>query len=117
MKFENFEIYGEIVKNDERYVVADNSELNNLVVSSTKLNPNKSTTGHRHKGQEEVYIFVKGDGVIELDNYDANISKTLKFDVKFGDTVLIHDGVFHRVHAGSSGISFICVFDGRRGKK
>ena len=37
-----------------------------------------------------------------------------KFAVYEGDTVLIKDGVFHRVHAGAEGCYFICVFDGRR---
>ena len=36
-------------------------------------------------------------------------------DVKAGDTVLIHDNVFHRVHNNTDvGLKFICVFDGGR---
>ena len=38
-----------VVKKDERYVVLDNNSLTNLVPSITKLNPNKSTSGHQHK--------------------------------------------------------------------
>ena len=52
--------YGILAKEDERYQVIDNNTLNNLVLSSTNLNPGHSTSGHKHKGQEEVYIFVKG---------------------------------------------------------
>jgi len=37
-----------------------------------------------------------------------------KFNVHVGDTVLIKDGVFHRVEAMEDGCRFICVFDGRR---
>jgi len=37
-----------------------------------------------------------------------------KFSVTKGDTVLIEDGDFHRVHAGNEGCYFVCVFDGRR---
>ena len=99
-------IGGEVVKEDERYVVTDNKTLNNLVVSSTKLNAKMSTSGHSHKGQEEVYYFVDGSGKMELD--DESIS------VMQGDVVLIEDGVFHRVHAGPYGCYFVCVFDGRR---
>lgn len=106
MKYENFDIGGDIVKSDERYTVKDNTTLNNLIVSSTNLKPNKSTTGHKHEGQEEVYMFVKGHGVMQIDDE--------RFDVKEGDTVLIQDGVFHRVYAGIKGCYFICVFDGRR---
>ena len=106
IKHEQWDIGGEIVKADNRYVVKDNTLLDNLIVSSTKLKPHKHTTGHKHVGQEEVYIFVKGWGVMQIDDE--------RFDVKEGDTVLIQDGVFHRVYAGNTGCYFICVFDGRR---
>ena len=100
------DIGGSITKEDDRYVVKDNNLLKNLVVSSTDLKPMKSTSGHEHKGQEEVYFFVKGNGRMELDGKEINVS--------VGDTVLIEDGVFHRVHAGSEGCYFVCVFDGKR---
>ena len=106
MKYSGWDIGGEIVKADDRYTVKDNATLNNLIVSSTDLKPNKSTTGHKHEGQEEVYMFIKGDGCMELDEQSIH--------VKEGDTVLIQDGVFHRVTAGTEGCYFICVFDGRR---
>lgn len=107
MKFNIRDIGGEVVKEDARYVVKDNTSLNNLIVSSTKLNPKKSTTGHRHAGQEEVYYFTKGKGQMELDHRI--------FDVKEGDVVLIEDNVFHKVHnTGDFTLEFICVFDGRR---
>ena len=106
MKYGNYDIGGEVVKKDERYVVKDNNELKNLIVSSTRLNPNKSTTGHKHAGQEEVYIFIEGRGNMQLDDET--------FSVFPGDTVLIKDGVFHRVHADDNELYFICVFDGRR---
>jgi mannose-6-phosphate isomerase-like protein (cupin superfamily) len=107
MKYSAWDIGGEIVKEDDRYLVKDNTELKNLVVSSTKLRAGKSTTGHRHAGQEEVYIFVSGKGQIELDHKI--------FDVTAGDTVLIEDNVFHKVHnTGDYMLEFICVFDGRR---
>lgn len=107
MKYGNWDIGGDVVKDDHRYIVKDNTELNNLVVSSTMLSAKKSTTGHRHAGQEEVYIFVSGSGQMELDHKI--------FDVTAGDTVLIHDNVFHRVHNNTDvGLKFICIFDGGR---
>lgn len=107
MKYSEWNIGGDVVKQDDRYIVRDNTQLKNLVVSSTKLNPNKSTTGHRHAGQEEVYVFTKGKGQMELDHRI--------FDVCAGDTVLIEDNVFHKVHNNSDFVlEFICVFDGRR---
>ena len=107
MKLNINDIGGEVVKEDDRYIVKDNKLLNNLVVSSTNLKATKSTSGHRHAGQEEVYYFVKGSGKMELDD------ETIK--VEPGNTVLIKDGVFHRVHAGMhDDLYFICVFDGGR---
>ena len=107
MKYSEWDIGGDEVKNDDRYIVKDNTLLNNLVVSSTMLSAHKSTTGHRHAGQEEVYMFVSGSGQMELDH---NI-----FDVTAGDTVLIHDNVFHKVHNNTDvGLKFICIFDGGR---
>ena len=110
MKYEKWDIGGVVVKDDYRYIVKDNTELNNLVVSSTLLAAKKSTTGHRHAGQEEVYVFVSGSGQMELDHRI--------FDVTAGDTVLIQDNVFHKVHNNTDfGLKFICVFDGKRNHK
>lgn len=105
-KLNIFDIGGTIVKKDDRYTVTDNSDLNNLIVSSTDLLPNKSTSGHKHAGQEEVYLFMLGSGEMQLNEE--------RFPVTKGDIVLIEDGVFHRVFAGENGCYFICVFDGSR---
>ena len=106
MKFDIKDIGGIVAKQDERYIVKDNTTLKNLVVSSTFLEANKSTSGHRHAGQEEVYYFVSGKGQMELDHKI--------FDVNSGDVVLIEDNVFHKVHnTGDYGLYFVCVFDGR----
>lgn len=107
MKFSNFQIEGNVVHDNNTYLVTDNTSLNNLVVSTTRLNANRSTTGHRHAGQEEVYMFTKGSGQMELDHRI--------FDVTEGDVILIEDNVFHKVHNTSDlGLEFICVFDGNR---
>jgi oxalate decarboxylase/phosphoglucose isomerase-like protein (cupin superfamily) len=111
MKVSINDIGGEIVKEDDRYKVVDNKVLNNLVLSSTDLKSKKSTSGHAHVGQEEVYSFVSGSGCMEL--IDLNGNKTVD-PVEGGDVVLIPDGWFHRVHAGPDGCYFVCVFDGRR---
>ena len=44
MKYGAYDIGGTVVKKDDRYVVRDNTELKNLVVSSTELHPGKSTS-------------------------------------------------------------------------
>lgn len=107
MKHENFQVGGVVVKQDDRYVVIDNKALNNLVLSSTLLHAGKSTSGHKHAGQEEVYFFINGTGTMQLDEEH--------FPVKSGDIVQIKDGVFHRVFNDSEAdLYFVCVFDGRR---
>ena len=96
-----------IAKQDVRYIVKDNNILNNLVVSTTELQPSRQTNGHCHAGQEEVYIFTQGSGRILIDDEIT--------DVSAGDTVLIKDGAFHRVYnSGHDILKFMCVFDGRR---
>jgi mannose-6-phosphate isomerase-like protein (cupin superfamily) len=100
------DIGGEVVKDNETYLLKDNKKLKNLVLSSTDLKPNKSTRGHKHEGQEEVYYFVEGHGDMEIDGH--------AFAVYPGDVVLIEDGAFHRVRAGPNGMYFVCVFDGKR---
>lgn len=107
MKLKTTDVGGRIVKQDDRYTVIDNTDLKNLVVSSTCLHREKSTSGHRHAGQEEVYFFIRGSGEMELDDH--------RFSVSPGDMILIEDGVFHRVHnTGDMDLYFVCVFDGRR---
>ena len=108
MKHSLYDIGGEVVKDNETYVLKDNKTLKNLVLSSTELKPNQSTRGHTHAGQEEVYYFVSGVGEMELDDK--------RFTVQGGDVVLIEDGVFHRVHnlSQASTLYFVCVFDGKR---
>ncbi len=116
MKININDIGGALVKEDERYVVKDNTDLQNLVVSSTDLNPGKQTTGHAHAGQEEVYIFVEGCGRMLLGTQQGEeLSIDDDFPVKKGDVVLIEDGKFHRVVNDSDDkLYFVCVFDGNR---
>tara|TARA_B100000029_G_C17593912_1_gene963425 strand:- start:2469 stop:2798 length:330 start_codon:yes stop_codon:yes gene_type:complete len=107
MRLNILDIGGEVVKKDDRYVVSDNNFLKNLIVSSTDLKPGKSTSGHSHAGQEEVYNFVKGKGQMKVDDEI--------FSVKEGDLILIEDGKFHQVINNSEdNLYFVCIFDGSR---
>ena len=100
-------IGGKIVKDTDVYTVKDNTHLKNLVLSSTHLRANKKTSGHKHEGQEEIYLFIRGKGEMIIDDD--------RFEVKEGDAILIEDGVFHQVqNTGHLGLYFICVFDGGR---
>ena len=109
-KYRTHDIGGDVVKDNEVYILKDNRDLKNLVLSSTWLYQGKQTRGHRHEGQEEVYFFVQGHGhMIVGDEADE------PFAVSAGDVVLIPDGAFHRViNDGDSHMLFNCVFQGKR---
>jgi oxalate decarboxylase/phosphoglucose isomerase-like protein (cupin superfamily) len=109
-KYSVHDIGGEVVKDTEVYLLKDNRDLNNLVVSSTKLYRDQWTRGHRHAGQEEVYFFVQGRGkMIVGEETDEPVA------VGPGDVVMIPDGAFHRViNDGDGHMLFNCVFQGQR---
>lgn len=108
--YNQFDIGGDTVKDNEVYRLKDNKTLKNLVLSSTYLYRGQQTRGHRHPGQEEVYFFVFGDGHMIVGNEGDE-----PFAVKAGSVVLIPDGAFHRVIAdGDSHLLFNCVFQGSR---
>ena len=110
MKLNNFDIGGEVVKDNETYLLKDNKTLKNLVLSSTKLYRGQQTRGHRHPGQEEVYFIVQGYGKMIVGEEDSK-----PFDIMQGDIILIPDGAFHRViNDGEMNLTFNCVFDGKR---
>lgn len=101
------DIGGEVIKDNAQYLLKDNAFGKNLILSSTFLRANQSTNGHTHSGQEEVYMFLKGEGEMQIDDE--------RFSVKEGDVVCIEDGEFHRVfNTGHFGLYFVCVFDGGR---
>ncbi len=107
IKYTVNDIGGEIVKDNETYLLKDNRTLNNLVLSSTKLYRGQATRGHSHIGQEEVYFFIQGTGIMDVGDQ--------RFRVNAGDVVLIPDGEFHRViNDGEIDLLFNCVFDGKR---
>ena len=100
-------IGGSVVKQDDRYIVTDNKFGNNLVISSTRLFAHKETSGHSHDGQEEVYVFTSGTGIMQINDH--------KFEVNKGDVIPVPDGAFHRVFNESDELlEFAAVFNGER---
>ena len=45
------DIGGELIKDNEQYVLKDNAFGKNLILSSTMLRAKQNTNGHTHKGQ------------------------------------------------------------------
>lgn len=101
-------VLGGVVKENDVYTIVDNTELEQLTVSSTTLKPSQETTGHKHEGIEEVYTFLSGHGRMEIDGIEHH--------VEAGKTFIIPDGVFHKVWNKSvdEDLLFICVFNQRR---
>jgi len=107
LKVTSSDIGGIVVRDNDTYTVCDNTTLNTLVVSTTRLSVGKQTKGHYHHGQEEVYHFTSGNGIITVGDQ--------KYSVETGDIVLIPDGAFHRVYNKSTeDLCFVCVFGGVR---
>lgn len=105
---DNNMLSGTVVKDNETYKIVDNVDLIGLTVSTTSLKPLKQTSGHKHPGIEEVYYFISGTGSMQLDES--------VIDVLTGSTVIIPDGIFHKVSNLSSeeDLVFICTFNDRR---
>jgi len=96
----------EMVKKSDRYEVYDLA-VGNLVLSMTVLHPGKATTGHSHEDTEEISLFVRGDGEIELDGE--------RQPVRAEDVVAVPREVFHRVfNTGDTDLEFLCFFERRR---
>jgi quercetin dioxygenase-like cupin family protein len=105
MKVTLEKINGEIIKDNETYILEDNNFLEHMTLSRTFLKPGQSTRGHSHDAQEEVYIFTQGEGIMQIDE--------TKYDAKPGDTFLIRSGQFHRVFnlSETEPCAFTCVFE------
>ena len=94
---------GTLVRSNERYDLFDHDYLKNLTLSKTVLKGGKSTQGHKHDDVDEVYLFIKGSGSIEID--------TVSHQVQSGSIVQIKGGEFHRVNnLTKDPLEFICVF-------
>ena len=92
------------IRDTDVYSVYDLEKLKHLVVSMTMLHNKKATKGHKHAKAEEVYIFTKGSGRMQLN--------TSRFAVKKGDVVLVELGKFHRVfNTGKGDLVFLSVFE------
>ena len=105
MKVNNKDIGGIVVKDNDTYLLEDNNLLKNLTLSKTTLNPGKSTNGHHHEDEDEVYFFTKGWGIMTIGDEVHSAQE--------GDIFLIPAGKFHRVensHSEQHVCEFVCVF-------
>lgn len=139
MKVTVHDVEGEVLRDNETYVVTDNRHLHNLVVSTTCLHVGKETKGHKHDGLDEVYVFVEGKGKMLLrrppkphimdDPHGpfcacgapstrqsgwcgaCDLSGVEEFEVQADDVVLVPGGHFHKVfNTGDEDLKFLAIF-------
>ncbi len=75
MKVKLNDVSGDIVKDNDTYILTDNNYLNNLTYSRTFLKPGQKTNGHSHDNEEEVYIFTEGQALMQIDTEYHHASK------------------------------------------
>ena len=110
MNIEQYKQQAKLLRDNETYKVYDLSDLKNLNLSLTELYSQKSTTGHSHSEADEVYIFIDGEGIIEIADKKQN--------AKGGDVILVPRGDFHKVYnQGNKTLSFWTVFEKYEGRK
>jgi len=98
------------VYRNELYSVDDNTDLDSMTVSFTKLNQAQTTRGHAHPA-EEVYIFHTGKGIMRIEDTD--------YLAKPGDVFTVSPNQHHKVinNSTKNKLTFYCVFEGNRLKK
>ena len=71
MKINNID--GEVVKDNETYLLKDNTSLKNLVVSSTTLHPGKSTRGQSHHGHDAGQMIMRRTVRMQLEDNEIDM--------------------------------------------
>ena len=107
MKIELSKSDSKVVQSNETYDVIDNESLDTLVVSKTVLHPDKTTRGHAHTGQEEIYLYLSGVGTMQVGDE--------QMPIKQGDIVWIPASACQKVaNTGTDDLVFISIFNGNR---
>ena len=93
------------VVDDDRYCIQD-VDMGGFTLSETQLHPDKATRGHAHPWPE-IYIGIRGEGVIELDGGKQTLP------IFAGSRLIVEGNVHHRVST-EGGVTFACFFTGIR---
>lgn len=109
MDIRQYKERAELIRDNETYKVYDLAALKDLNLSLTELNPGKETAGHSHKEADEIYVFIDGQGRIEVGEE--------RIPVKGGDVVAVPGGKFHKVfNEGEGLLSFWSIFEKYEGR-
>jgi mannose-6-phosphate isomerase-like protein (cupin superfamily) len=90
----------------EAFTTKDGSTIRELMraanqsLAEATLAPGQATERHYHARSEELYSFLDGGGLLEIDGE--------RREVAAGDTVLIPPGARHTITAGADGARFLC---------
>jgi mannose-6-phosphate isomerase-like protein (cupin superfamily) len=90
----------------EPFTTKDGSTIREYVHSERQslaeatLEPGQATQRHYHASSEEIYVFLDGDGMLEVAGESGWVGE--------GDAVLIPPGAWHRLTAGTGGVRFLC---------
>jgi mannose-6-phosphate isomerase-like protein (cupin superfamily) len=74
------------------------SERQSLAEAS--LLPGQATRRHVHRRSEEIYLLLDGNGTMELDGEEREVTP--------GDAILIPPGAWHAIAGGPEGVRFLC---------
>jgi len=109
MDIRKYKQLAKLIRDNDTYKVYDLLVLENFNISLTELYRNKSTGGHSHDSADEVYMFIDGNGVMEIGPQT--------FKVKSGDLMLVPKGNFHKVYnQGDKILSFWAIFEKYEGR-
>jgi mannose-6-phosphate isomerase-like protein (cupin superfamily) len=89
MKYNLFDIGGEIIRNDDVCIIRENNELNNVWLNSILLYNEKATKLMSFLDQDCVYVFVDGKGILEVEKEIIYVNRN--------DIVLVPQNSLHRV--------------------
>ena len=91
----------------EPYTTKDGSTIRELHRSAVQslaeatLEPDQATERHYHRASEEIYVVVKGSGMLEVDGERRTIRP--------GDAILIPPGAWHTLeNNGTSELRILC---------
>jgi mannose-6-phosphate isomerase-like protein (cupin superfamily) len=102
------------LKGKDVFLMFDVSEpADKLIAGYTLFQPfQRSWPPHNHTDQEEIYVFLKGEGAMEV--YADEETKTFVRSVKEGDAVTIPILNYHPVFSQAEGLHFIWCIAGNR---
>ncbi len=102
------------LKGKDVYIMfGENEKAENLTGGYTFFEPfSRSWPIHLHKDQEEIYLFIKGQGAMEV--FENEEKKTFAREGKEGDAVTIPMRNYHPVFSFDRELHFIWVIAGAR---